>query len=370
MTNTIQNMKKHTCPTCGGQLRINAEKQMYECPFCGVSFDYEYFKEDDVLDLAAQSLKAGEYISANNAYDFMLTKEPHNFLALRGKILVAASAKSMSEFKSPNRLRTLPYGRVDKEADAALENAKSEHTGYFSKLKELFDLGKEYKETVARIDESKSERNKKNREIRNLSEQGFDTYVVLPDPIEKNSTVSVHPQVVIKGVIVIFVIWCLILAGIGWALSSNPYAKKPEEETTSTTTYRPSHVYIPGEGVISIGEGNDIRGFAKYADEERKESQRIKNEENWDRAHANDKEILLALAIIPAIIGGLIIFFMVGKLREIEKYEDAISRVAKTKNMIIEKTKSYEATAEAIRDKIDTVFRELSELDPFPENKV
>ena len=50
MSDSVLNVKKHTCPTCGGQLRVDLSRQMYECPFCGVTFDYAYFNEDDVID--------------------------------------------------------------------------------------------------------------------------------------------------------------------------------------------------------------------------------------------------------------------------------------------------------------------------------
>lgn len=28
-------IRSHKCPSCGGNLSINIEKQMYYCPFCG-----------------------------------------------------------------------------------------------------------------------------------------------------------------------------------------------------------------------------------------------------------------------------------------------------------------------------------------------
>ena len=360
MTDIVQNMKKHTCPTCGGQLRINVERQMYECPFCGVSFDYEYFREDDVLELAARSLKAGEYLSANSAYDFMLTKEPHNFLALRGKILVAANAKSMSEFKQPNYLRTLAYGRIDPVADAALENAKTEHKGYFSKLKELFDLGKEYKDAIAHIDESKKARNEKSKEIQALSREGADPYVELPDPIIKDETVSVHPMTIIKGVIVIFVIWCIILACIASVMSKNPYANPPETTTTETST---RVFFAPGVGAVSVGKNNPVDVYTYDV----RESQRIKQAEQWDKDHANDKEIFAMLVVIPAIVVAVTIIAMVARIYEIKKCEEAIARVVEKQDKIDQTTHSYESLAADIRAKIGTVFRELTALDPFPE---
>ena len=49
----------HICPTCAGQLKIDEERKLYLCPFCGVTFDYEYFREDDVLDRGATNLSTG-----------------------------------------------------------------------------------------------------------------------------------------------------------------------------------------------------------------------------------------------------------------------------------------------------------------------
>ncbi len=46
-------IKGHICPSCAGALSIDIDKQMYICPFCGVTFDYEYFNEDNVLDLGS-----------------------------------------------------------------------------------------------------------------------------------------------------------------------------------------------------------------------------------------------------------------------------------------------------------------------------
>ena len=56
----MNDIKKHICPTCGGTLIVNVERQMYECPFCGMTFDYDYFREKNGLEIADKSLNAGE----------------------------------------------------------------------------------------------------------------------------------------------------------------------------------------------------------------------------------------------------------------------------------------------------------------------
>ena len=45
-------VKSNICKQCGGLLDIDIDRQVYICPFCGVTFDYEYFRKDNVLDLA------------------------------------------------------------------------------------------------------------------------------------------------------------------------------------------------------------------------------------------------------------------------------------------------------------------------------
>ena len=72
---------------CGGLLDIDIDRQVYICPFCGVTFDYEYFRKDNVLDIATKSLNRREFGAAKDAFEYMLQKDPHNFEALRGLIL-------------------------------------------------------------------------------------------------------------------------------------------------------------------------------------------------------------------------------------------------------------------------------------------
>ena len=138
MAETVSNIKKHSCPSCGGPLRVNLDGQMYECPFCGVTYDYEYFREDDVLSRASQFLQRGEWTAAADAYDFLLSKDPHNFEALLGKILVAAHMKRQEDMSNLELFRSINFAKVKKCTAQAVRDTDSAHKEYFEKVQELF----------------------------------------------------------------------------------------------------------------------------------------------------------------------------------------------------------------------------------------
>ncbi len=171
MAETVSKLQKHTCPSCGGPLRVNLERQMYECPFCGVTYDYEYFRKDDVLSRAAQCLKRGEWMAATEAYDFLLTKEPHNFEALLGKILAAAHMKKQDDMANLELFRSLNFAKVKKCTDQAVRDADSAHRKYFEKVQELFGCAKEYDARNDTIERSNQRRKIENSKLNAKKEE-------------------------------------------------------------------------------------------------------------------------------------------------------------------------------------------------------
>lgn len=85
----MSRIKKHQCPSCGGNLAVDNDKQLYHCSFCGSTYDYEYFREDEMHETGEKYLSRGEFMAAVDAYRFTLTKDPHDFFALRGLMLAA-----------------------------------------------------------------------------------------------------------------------------------------------------------------------------------------------------------------------------------------------------------------------------------------
>ena len=89
--------KKHICDSCGGVLKIDIDRQIYTCPFCGVTYDYAYFKEDDVLEKGDRFLRNGEFHAALDAYRFCLEKDPHNGYALEKIMLLTYGIPEVSK---------------------------------------------------------------------------------------------------------------------------------------------------------------------------------------------------------------------------------------------------------------------------------
>lgn len=158
-------LKSNLCPTCGGLLDIDLDKQMYICPFCGVSFDYEYFREDNVKEVASKAVRRSEFGSAKDAYEFMLSKDPHDFEALRGLFLCKIQWTDMNRMYNDSE--------VDVYADEpALLNAigkcRPEHKAYFEKVREALNELRHYRDLkyeAKKISEKKAATEKELHEI-------------------------------------------------------------------------------------------------------------------------------------------------------------------------------------------------------------
>ena len=135
-------IKSHVCNMCGGLLDIDLDRQMYICPFCGVSFDYEYFREDNVLEIANKSLNRSEFGAAKDAFDFILQKDPHDFQALRGLILCRCKWKNLLPMQTYNQVH---LREDDPCLVSAIENCRPEKKEYFEKIRDAVVLLKEFR---------------------------------------------------------------------------------------------------------------------------------------------------------------------------------------------------------------------------------
>lgn len=157
-------LKSNLCPTCGGLLNIDLEKQMYVCTFCGVSFDYEYFREDNVKEVASTALQREEYGSAKDAYDFMLAKDPHDFEALRGLFLCKSEWTGMDRMLKDEDVQV---SADDPALQDAIDKCLPENRPYFEKVREALSELRHYRDL---LDEAKGIDDKKDTTIKKLSE--------------------------------------------------------------------------------------------------------------------------------------------------------------------------------------------------------
>ncbi len=392
MAENIQNMKKHTCPTCAAPLRINTELQMYECPFCGVTYDYEYFREDDVLERAERALRAGEYNSAAEAYDFMLAKEPHNFVALRGKIMVSANAKSMQEFRDPNRLRTLNFSKIDNEIDQAVFASESKGREYFSKLKELIAAGKEYKEVIMNITKTRNQRKLQGKKIQMYNRAKTNSYVDVGD---KKTEVSVHPKDLMGATIAIYIVWCVLVAIMAFSITGNSTTTATSEKNKNRYDVQNNYNYnYSVNGILypdlTSDQKKEINSASKevsrnYVDvwgnivqdatddntSTKKSTKKSGKDKEDTTKKKNDKSaavaIIVVLIVLPGIACAGYCIYLKKKLDEIDKIENTIKVYEEQASEMADQVLTHESEAVSIRKKISLLYKELTELDLAPD---
>ncbi len=162
-------IKKHQCPSCGGSLRIDSDKQMYHCTFCGSTYDYEYFREDRIHEAGETYLSRGEFMATTEAYEFMLKKDPHDFLALRGLMLAAAHLTDMSELDQVNK----EFDYDSKIVSQVIENASEEDKKYFNEFAKVYAEKKRVFDCSEEIETLLEEKNKINSVIAQNNKVGL-----------------------------------------------------------------------------------------------------------------------------------------------------------------------------------------------------
>ena len=145
----MEEKKIHLCDSCGGHLKVDLEKQIYICPFCGVTYDYEYFKEDDILEKAETFVERGELDAALDAYKFYLTKDPHDFRTLKKVMLLTYGLKDINELRHPDTL--IKINKDPKETEWIVESASEKDREYFKDLQEIFVTAKQYRNLYPKL---------------------------------------------------------------------------------------------------------------------------------------------------------------------------------------------------------------------------
>lgn len=163
-------VKSNLCPTCGGLLNVDLDKQMYVCPFCGVSFDYEYFREDNVKDVASKAIDRNEFGSAKDAYDFMLKKDPHDFEALRGLFLCANKWKTMHPMLKDSDVQVSPE---EPTLLNAIDNCLPVHKAYFEKIREALNELCHYRELCKETEDLDQEKDTAVKVLNQLKQEYY-----------------------------------------------------------------------------------------------------------------------------------------------------------------------------------------------------
>ena len=355
----MKDVNAHICPTCGGQLRVDLEHQMYECPFCGVTFDYDYFREESVLSIAAQALTKKEFDSADRAYGFMLEKEPDNFEALRGKALIAMNITKIDDIRRLDLFSKIDYESVNKEIDRGIESSKPQDREYFTVMKDIVDSGHEFINEKAELKTQKAERDH--------SQDRLNDIVYERDSICIYSSQRVRPKKAVILTIICYIICCLLIF-LGYKLATrNPYAKAEDlsKYETTQTSDSPYQIHDPyGVGSNDNGFFVAFGDYQDYQDALEREEQRKIDYDDWEESHKDSGSNLIwilgiATAVYVSIVIALVIY---GRTlnAEISKRKVKVDEQA-------DKVKAREERIAELKAGIEQGYKRLCELHPVSE---
>ena len=161
-------IKSNLCKQCGGLLDIDIDRQIYICKYCGVTFDYEYFREDNVKEIARKAVVRREYGAAKDAYDFMLTKDPHDFDALLGLFLCDIRWQTIRPILNHNNVH---FTEDNKSLTYAIENCVPKDKGYFEKIRECAQITEKYRTNRRELGNLDSIKNTQQSVIRDLEKE-------------------------------------------------------------------------------------------------------------------------------------------------------------------------------------------------------
>ena len=136
---------KPTCTTCGGELIADTKNNTYKCSFCGVAYGYGLF-DGTAAEKAAKALSIGEFNDADLYYTIVLSMDPTNITALRGRIFCAAKWKKTLDLKTAKgELTGVRANTVRSRCEEAMKKSSEENAKYFKLIKDFVDNSERYR---------------------------------------------------------------------------------------------------------------------------------------------------------------------------------------------------------------------------------
>ena len=123
------------CAKCAGQLFLDRKRNLCECRSCGVAYGVSLFVGKPNRK-AKEALIKREFNEADKRYSYMLMLEPHDFEALRGRVLCSIKCIRVINYIG---LSNYLIEKLRACAEYALEKALDQDKPYFEKYIELAD---------------------------------------------------------------------------------------------------------------------------------------------------------------------------------------------------------------------------------------
>ncbi|MBO4928433.1 MAG: hypothetical protein J5379_09335 [Clostridiales bacterium] len=143
----MSQLVSYTCPKCGGVLNVDKSQEIYDCPFCGNSFDFIFFHRKELFGEAELCMHRMEFTAATDKFKAILERNPQDFQALRGLVLCAGKVRSKNDLKSPESLQGANFNQMLVAIQDVKKRAKDEDVPYFTKLSEMLEMAKQFDQT-------------------------------------------------------------------------------------------------------------------------------------------------------------------------------------------------------------------------------
>lgn len=146
-------LKSYSCPKCGSFLDVDRDRDRFDCPFCGASFNVLDFHREELIDEARKQAYDGRKAQALEKYEYLLSKNPDDFNLLYEYACAVDGVDALKKLK----IDTNNPKNDHKQLRGLLRNDQKFMQGtwseYFTKLYEVVTFSNKYHELVAQREE-------------------------------------------------------------------------------------------------------------------------------------------------------------------------------------------------------------------------
>ena len=141
---TTEEDKQLVCNKCGGLLFLDRERRLYECRSCGVGYSSALMADTDMLKTAMNHLSKKDFKEADNLFVLALMLDPHDYTALRGRVLCAGRWKDLTDIRLDDTRNSARIGPAAERLEEVIAKSADEDKEYFIRFRDLIDVLKQY----------------------------------------------------------------------------------------------------------------------------------------------------------------------------------------------------------------------------------
>ena len=127
------------CAKCGGQLKLDKDKGLFECKYCGVAYGASLFFNNP-LKKANEAVTKCDFVEADQRFSHVLMVTPNDFDALLGRVLCTGKWKNVDDIVLPETMLPAVIKNLKDRTGEAVEHAVSEDRLFFVTLRDLAEV--------------------------------------------------------------------------------------------------------------------------------------------------------------------------------------------------------------------------------------